>query len=135
MLISNPLYKKIIHETVSQEEALDLNGKPTPRTSFPKKIFRDCRSILKKIEHDFDVDITKDDALQTIKLKDYVREEHGEAKGQRYSSDELEFTKEEIAVFVQFYNERKEVPSLLMSMNDKDLEDFLSIVENKIVKE
>lgn len=135
MLIKNPIIKRIIHEVVSREESVDLQGKPTPRTSFDKDTFKDCRSLLKKIENDFDCDCEKVEGElithKTIKLKDFKPEDNGAIKTQRYSTDETDFTEAELKAFQKYYKTYKEVPSLAMALSDEDLDFFFSIVNKK----
>jgi len=128
--IKNPLFKKIIHDTITMTEDFDVQGKAVPRSSFPKKSIGAVRSIMKKIEGDFVVAVEKDGVQSVVKMSEYT-EEHGKKVSQMYGSEELELDDSELKVFRDFYKERKEVPSILLSFPDADLEAFEVLTGDK----
>jgi len=126
--IKNPLVKKIIHDTITMTEDFDVKGKAVVRSSFLKTQIGAVRSILKKIEGDFVVGVEKDGVQSIVKMSEYT-EEHGKRVSQMYGTEEIEFDDDELKVFKDFYKERKEVPSILLSFSDADLESFDALIK------
>lgn len=121
MLITKPVIKDFIYDIVNYTDEVNSDGLRLPRTTFPKRNFRQILSLRKKILGQLMVDTEEG----TLTYDEYLK---SGKQGRLYHTDaELEITPAEKKALKELYSEREE---LSINMTAELLDEFEELLNS-----
>lgn len=116
----NPEIKSLIWDLVALEENVDAKGKKVFRSSFPKKHFRSCASLKKKISEQVEIHyaetIKSDDGSEALSTKvcdfktwNTAKPDNAKFLKETHADSEIELEDKELDTLKHFYKERDEI--------------------------